>query len=76
MPGDEGKMMTEEISQLKVKLCCEVTARSSWEEELTRLWEKLRKKGSEILEKDSELQQKEFALLATQQALKKMCQRA
>ena len=51
-------------------------ARLSWEEELARLREKLRKKGSEILEKDSKLQQKEFALLAAQQALKKMCQRA
>ena len=67
-------MTTEEISQLKVDLCCEVTARSSREEELARLREQLGKKGSEML--DSELQQKEYALLAAQQALEEMRQRA
>ena len=36
---------------------------------------KLGKKGSEML-KGSELQQKEFALLAAQRALEEMCQRA
>ena len=39
---------TEEISQLKVDLCCKVMAHSSWEEELTRLMEELRKKSSEM----------------------------
>jgi len=49
-----GKTVTEEISQLKVDLRREVTARSSREEELARLKEELGKKGSEMLE-DSEL---------------------
>ena len=55
------KAATEEINQLKVDLCREVTARSSREEELARLreelaWlgEELGKNGSEML-KDSEL---------------------
>ena len=61
-----GKTTIEEISQLKVNLCHEVTARSSWEEKLARLREELRKKGWEMLEKDSELQQNESALLAAQ----------
>ena len=65
------KAATEKISQLKVNLCHEVTARSSQDEELARrreelaqLGEELGKKGSEMLKKDSELQQRESALLA------------
>ena len=58
-----GKTVTKEISQLKVDLCREVTARSSREEELARLREELGKKGSNMLEKNSELQKKESALL-------------
>ena len=69
-----GKTTTKEISQLKVDLCREVTARSSQKEELARLREPW-KKGSEILE-DSELQQKESALLAAQQAPEEMRQHA
>ena len=49
---------TEEISQLKVNLCYEVMARSSREEKLSRLREELAKKGLEMLEKDSELQER------------------
>ena len=67
---------------LKEDLSHEGRARSSREEELvrlreelTRLWEKLGKKGSEML-KDSELHQRESALLAAQQALEEACQRA
>jgi len=67
--------MTEEISQLNVDLCYEVTACSHQEEELTRLREELGKKSSEMLEKDSELQQRGFVLLATQQTLEEMRQR-
>ena len=48
-----GKMATEEISQLKVGLCHEVTTCSCREGKLARVREEL-KKGSEILE-DSEL---------------------
>jgi len=77
-----GKAATKEISRLNEDLCNEVRARSSREEELvrlreelTRLWEKLGKKGSEML-KDSELHQRESALLAAQQALEEACQRA
>jgi len=66
--------MTKEITQLKVDLCYEVTARSSREEKLTRLREEPRKKGSEMLEKDFELQQRGYALLAAQQALEEMRQ--
>ena len=51
-----GKIMTEEIYQLKVDLCHEVTARSRQEEELARFRKELGKKGSEMLEKDSDLQ--------------------
>ena len=51
-----GKIMTEEIYQLKVDLYHEVTARSRKEEELARLREELGKKGSEMLEKDFDLQ--------------------
>ena len=40
-----GKMATEEINQLKVDLCREVTARSSREEKLARLREELGKNG-------------------------------
>ena len=71
-----GKTTTEEISQLKVDLCREVTAHSSQEEELARVRQKLGKKGLEMLEKDFVLQQKESALLAAQQALEEMRQRA
>ena len=66
---------TEEISRPKVDLCCEVTARSSREEESARLRKELGKMGSEMLE-NSELQRRGSALLATQQALKEMRQRA
>jgi len=69
------KTTTEEICQLKVDLCREVTARSTREEDLVRLREELGKKGSEMLE-DSKLQQKESTLLAAQQAFEEMCQRA
>ena len=57
-------MTTEEICQLKVDLCREVTTCSSREEELARLREELGKKSSEVLERDSELQQKDSVLLA------------
>ena len=58
--------MTKEITQLKVDLCYDVTARSSRKEKLTRLREEPRKKGSEVLEKGFELQQMGYALLAAQ----------
>jgi len=68
-----GKAATEEISQLKEDLCHEVRACLS-QEELMRLrgnWRdsgKSWKKGFKVL-KDSELHQRESALLATQLAL-------
>jgi len=60
-----GKATTGEISRLKVDLGREEVARSSREEELVQLRGELEKKGSEVLKRDSNLQSKESALLAT-----------
>ena len=49
------KAATEEISQLKVGLCHEVTTRSCRKGKLARVREELVKKDSEMLEKESEL---------------------
>ena len=69
------KTVTEEVSRLKVDLDHETVVCSN-QEEMAQLKEELEKKGSEALDRDSELQQKEFALQAAQQELEKMRQRA
>ena len=69
-----GKATTEESSWLKVDLGREVVARSS-REDVVQLRVELEKKGSEMLKRNPELQQ-ESALLAAQQELKEMRQRA
>ena len=55
-------LATEEISRLKEDLDHEVVVRSRREKELVQLRDEQEKKGSETLKRDSELQQKEFAL--------------
>ena len=71
-----GKAATEEISRLKVDLSHEAVVRSSLEKELAQLSGELEKKGLKILKRDSELQQKEFALQTVQQELEKIHQHA
>ena len=65
------KATTKKISRLKVNLGREVVARLSQEEEVVQLGG-LKKKGSEMLKRNSQLQQKESALLAAQQEFEKM----
>ena len=57
-----GRAVTEEISRLRVDFGHEVVAHSSREEELAQLRGELEKRGSEMLKRDSELQQKELML--------------
>ena len=57
-----GQVVTEEIGWLKEDLSREVAVRLSREEEVVQLNGELEKKGSKVLKRDSELQQKELAL--------------
>jgi len=59
----------EEIGRLKEDLSREVAARLSRKEEVVHLRGEVDKKGSEMLKRDSELQQKEFAQLQARQVL-------
>jgi len=52
------KAVTKEISRLKVDLGREMVTRSSQKEKLVQLRGELEKKGSKMLKRDSELQQK------------------
>jgi len=65
-----GQVATEEIGWLKEDLSHEVAL--SQEEEVVQLRGKLEKKGSEVLKRNSELQQKKFALLEARQDLEGM----
>ena len=71
-----GQVATEEIGWLKEDLSREVSARLSPEEAVVQLKGELEKKGSEVLKRDSELQQRESALLEARQDLEGMRLRA